>query len=249
MKRRIVNWRWEDPDAQRSFADWVGFPDPEQSREELKKIEALLGLRPPLDVLDVGCGTGRHAVAMASCGYRVVAIDVAWSYLDAARKYAEENGVQVEFRLQRGSELTDESAYDFILGYDHTPGFLTDDELPRHFRKLRTALKPGGVFLMTLAGPKLIPGEQFEDENNWCEKDGKFILNEKSIRDGFRFEHSIIIDPTAGEIIEFKERQRAFSLAEMILILESSGFERIICLRDLDGSAATERKFGVFICV
>lgn len=102
---------------------------------------------------------------------------------------------------------------------------------------------------MTLAGPKLIPGEQFEDENNWCEKDGKFILNEKSIRDGFRFEHSIIIDTAAGKIIEFKERQRAFSLAEMILILESSGFERIICLRDLDGSAAIEREFGVFICV
>jgi 2-polyprenyl-3-methyl-5-hydroxy-6-metoxy-1,4-benzoquinol methylase len=69
------------------------------------RIEALLGLVSPLDVLDVGCGTGRHAIEMARRGYRVVGIGVAKRYLGQAREAARKAGAAVDFRLQRGSEL------------------------------------------------------------------------------------------------------------------------------------------------
>jgi len=41
MKTKVVNWVWEDPDAQAVFTELVGFPDEQKSREEVEKIEAL----------------------------------------------------------------------------------------------------------------------------------------------------------------------------------------------------------------
>ena len=52
------------------------------------------------DHLDMGCGTGRHALEMARRGYRAVGIDVARSYLDQAvngciKRLATPTGIEV----------------------------------------------------------------------------------------------------------------------------------------------------------
>ena len=113
MKRRTVNFTWEDEDAQAVFREWVPFPDANVSAQDVDRIETLLHLTPPLDVLDVGCGNGRHAIEMAKRGYRVVGIDVAKRFLKEAKKSAQQFGVPVEFRYQRASELTERDAFDF----------------------------------------------------------------------------------------------------------------------------------------
>lgn len=70
MRIKVINWTWEEPDAQQAFAELVGFPDPQKTREELDQIETFLQLRPPLHVLDVGCGTGRHTLELARRSYQ-----------------------------------------------------------------------------------------------------------------------------------------------------------------------------------
>jgi len=65
-------------------------------------------LTPPLQVLDIGCGNGRHAIELARRGYRVVGIDVATQFLEKAKRAAEKSCVSVEFRQQRASELGEE---------------------------------------------------------------------------------------------------------------------------------------------
>lgn len=52
---------------------------------EEPRVDALLGNVRGLDVLDVGCGTGRHAVRLAAAGARVHAIDFSAAMLDRAR--------------------------------------------------------------------------------------------------------------------------------------------------------------------
>jgi len=80
------------------------------------------------------------------------------------------------------------------------------------------------------------------------EKGEKLILTEKYMEGGYRIERCIVIDRQKDEIIEYHERQRAFSLDDVRSLLRSAGFRRVVCLKDLEGNPATSREFRVFIC-
>ena len=45
-------------------------------------------------VLDLACGVGRHSIALASCGYRWVGVDISPEYVERARELAAEEGVE-----------------------------------------------------------------------------------------------------------------------------------------------------------
>ena len=54
------------------------------TEQEVAFLIEALGLRPGMRVLDVGCGPGRHAHALARCGVEVVGVDIAAAFLTAA---------------------------------------------------------------------------------------------------------------------------------------------------------------------
>ena len=160
-------------------------------------------------------------------------------------------GVDIDFRLQRASELPERNVFDFALAHWHTIGFMDDEEIKRHFAAISDSLKPGGLFVYTFQGPKLIPGQESEASiptKSWTEKDGKFILSEKSIQNSYRNETCVVIDTNNGEIIEFKERQRAFSYKEVLNYLTDAGFPQVAAYKNFQGEEATPEKFSVFLC-
>jgi len=136
MKKRTIAWTWENTEAQELFVEWVQFPEPSQTAQEIDRITKLLDLKPPMHVLDVGCGTGRHAIELARRGYLITGIDVAARYLEQATQEARRHNLAISFRHQRGSELTDEQVYDAALAINHTPGFLVVSlyQVQSHFR-------------------------------------------------------------------------------------------------------------------
>ncbi len=95
-------------------------------------------------VLDVGCGTGEHALDLASRGHEVLGIDLAPRAIELARAKARDRGLDAEFLIAdalRADELgrTFDTAID--VGMFHT---LTDEERPVYTRALHGALRPGG---------------------------------------------------------------------------------------------------------
>ena len=59
--------------------------------EECGLIDRLLktyGDRPVRNILDLGCGTGNHALPLAQQGYEIVGVDRSNTMLDRARKKA-----------------------------------------------------------------------------------------------------------------------------------------------------------------
>jgi SAM-dependent methyltransferase len=248
MRRKIVHFTWDDEDAQAAFAEWCPFPDASASSEDVDRIEKLVGIAPPSRVLDVGCGNGRHSIEMARRGYNVVGIDVAKRFLAEARNNLTSSGQHVEFRFQRASELQETDAFDFALAYWHTIGFMSHEEIQKHFSAVCGALKAAGSFLYVFQGPRLIPGREGKTSRNWKEKSGRFILTDKFVEDGFRNENCIVIDTNTGEVTEYREHQRAMRFEDVMEYLHHAGFTRIETYKDFEKTPATPEDFSIFLC-
>ena len=72
------------------------------AREE-RHIGPLIGTVAGLDVADVGCGTGRHALALSKAGARVTALDFSRRMLEIARTKPGDEGRAPLSRLSPSS--------------------------------------------------------------------------------------------------------------------------------------------------
>ncbi len=60
-------------------------------------------------------------------------------------------------------------------------------------------------------------------------------------------ENQAIIDTLKDALIEYHEQQKAVAYDEARSLLLTAGFDRLNCLRDLNGTPATAADFGVFV--
>jgi cyclopropane fatty-acyl-phospholipid synthase-like methyltransferase len=86
----------------------------ERTPAEIDQLEALLKIKPPLRILDLPCGQGRHSIELARRGYEVTGVDLSPYLLDIARERGEaaavavhERGLRPETVLVRRSSLED----------------------------------------------------------------------------------------------------------------------------------------------
>ncbi len=71
---------------------------------------------PNARILDLACGSGRHAVALASQGYGVTGLDLSPQMIEAAKHHAKEKGVVVQFSIADMRQVTEflEGPFDLV---------------------------------------------------------------------------------------------------------------------------------------
>jgi 2-polyprenyl-3-methyl-5-hydroxy-6-metoxy-1,4-benzoquinol methylase len=97
--------------------------------------------------LDLGCGQGVHAVYLARQGFSVVAVDFVPAALAAARKRAEQAGVEVELRECDVLDYEAPSGFDVVLdsGCLH---HLPRGKVGAYRIRLDDWLAPGGDYVL-----------------------------------------------------------------------------------------------------
>jgi SAM-dependent methyltransferase len=151
--------------------------DYEAECEALERVFARHAERPLRRVLDLGCGTGGHALAFAAAGLDVTGVDRSPQMLELAAAKAERRGSGVTWLLGDARELDLGRRFDAVmmlfavLGYQRTDADVVAvlDAAHRH-------LEPGGVIAFDVwdagavlaQGPSLtrrelaLDGERFE---------------------------------------------------------------------------------------
>jgi SAM-dependent methyltransferase len=97
-------------------------------------------------VLDLGCGTGGHALPLAARGFRVTGVDRSPQMVAAAR--GKPGGAGVEFLMGDLRELDLGRTFDAVISMFAVMCYQTsNDDLLAAFRAARCHLQPGGLFI------------------------------------------------------------------------------------------------------
>ena len=109
-------------------------------------------LKPGAYVLDIGCGPGREAVALAKKGYKVVGIDISPSSVEIARQKAQEMKLSIDYQIGEAGNLKyPDSSFDYVLMIAQLIHHIHGRENRLNaFREAYRVLKPGGGLILTI---------------------------------------------------------------------------------------------------
>lgn len=121
----------------------------ERTQRETDQLVGLLDLPPGSDILDLCCGHGRHAIALAQRGYQITGQDLNAFFLEKAEAEAATAGVEVRFIRSDMRRIPFENRFDAVINMFSAFGYLESQEDDQAvLKQVEMALKPGGLFLM-----------------------------------------------------------------------------------------------------
>ena len=125
-------------------------PYPQYSEGMAKLLPATLERfeAQPQTVLDLACGEGTFAVAMAKKGFQVTGVDLSPQMLQLAKERAEKGNANVEFALQDMRALSFEESFDLATCWFDSLNYLLElEDLEKTFAGVYRALKKPGLFI------------------------------------------------------------------------------------------------------
>lgn len=130
-------------------------------------------------ILDIGCGTGRHAVELAKRGYTVTGVDLSTDQLNRAMEKAKKENVSVDFQAADARDLPFDNEFDLVIMICEGafPLMETDEMNYEILVNAQKALKPKGMFIFTtLSGlfPLFNSTEKFLDQGGLKAQDLNF---------------------------------------------------------------------------
>lgn len=183
------------------------------ANKEVSKMIGWLQLPEGSQVLDIGCGMGRHAIALASSGYKVTGIDLSNILLHEALRHDENllvNWVQGDMRELPFEEGSFDATVNLFTSFGYFPN---EEENVNVLRHIRRVLREGGSFLIDFLNPNYVEQNLVPKSERIDEETGLFIQEVRSIKDGWVQKEITVSDPQSQEEPrEYLERVRLYKL-------------------------------------
>lgn len=207
-----------DPGSAAWFDEIAAFLGPAYLRNAFTKgtdqevgfLVDALALTPGMRVLDVGCGPGRHSLALSRLGIDVLGVDHSPDFVELARAAATAEGLAARFEQVDVRDLAFDGAFDAVVclcqgGF----GLLGGHDEAAVFQRIAAAVRPEGRLALTafsavFAVRFLEDGETFDPVT------------------GVLHERSTVRDPEGTER-EFDLWTTCFTARELGLMASASG--------------------------
>jgi len=185
----------------------------------------------PVDLLDIACGEGSFAVAMALKGYRVTGVDQSEVMIELAHERAHQADVAVDFRVEDMRDLRFVDAFDLATCFfDSMNYLLTIKDLQDGIRCAFKALRPGGFFIFDMNTIYGLAVDWMHEKTYVQSEADDFVEYHQQ---EFDYENlvatmEITIFKQQGELwerIRETHQERGYPVADLVFLLAEAGFE------------------------
>ncbi len=195
-----------------------------------------------LDVLDLPCGPGRHALPLAQAGHRVVAVDRTAAYLEeleqrlAGRQQSQPGRtLSVEPVCCDMRDFDRTGAFDLAVNLYTSLGYFEDrDDDLRVLRRFFEALRPGGTLVVELLGREVL-ARIFAPERFRRLDDGTIQLQENRVLDAWRWMQVTWTFIKDGRSRSLDMSHRIWGAPDLDDALRGVGFDRVDLYGGFDG--------------
>jgi SAM-dependent methyltransferase len=220
-RKRIRPW-WEDLFNDDFIRTMAKITD-RQVAKEVDFIEESLGLATEAMVLDLACGTGRHAIELTRRGYQVVGFDLSLAMLAKAADEAQDRQQKINFVQGDMREMTFDGTFDGVYSWNTSFGFFEEEKNAAVVANIQRALKPGGQLLLDVVNRDFVA--QQCPSMVWFEGDGCVCMDDMSIdwiTSRMKVKRTMMMDDGRSREIEYSIR--IYSLHELGKLLHDNGF-------------------------
>ena len=202
---------------------WKTLIPDELTVKEVDFMVPHFGLQPGSKVLDLMCGYGRHAIALAKKGIVVTAVDNLGDYIDEIMQVAEKENLPLQAVKHDVITYPLDADFDLAICMGNSLNFFNAADTIRLFSNIAAHLKPGGHLLINSWSIAEIVFNK-PVVNSWSKiGEYKFLTEAKLSFRPTRMEiESIMIAPDGTEETK-KGIDYIYSLNEMDALLQQAG--------------------------
>ena len=210
-------------------------------------------------ILELGCGTGNHAMLLAKEGYHIHGIDLSEEMLQQARDRLSNLPPDLASNLTFSSgdirHVRLNQKFDVILSLFHVISYQTaNEDLQAAFATVKEHLKPGGIFIFDCwYGPAVLSEsptvriKRLENDEIQITRiaEPKIYPNDNLVNVNYQV---FIKDKNSGSVDELQEthRMRYLFQPEVILLLNNLGFTVVNFKEWMTGNPPSFKTWGVY---
>jgi len=244
---------WDDPHISKGMLEAHLNPDHDAASRKTetinKTIEHLVSsniLKPRNRVLDLGCGPGLYSSKLCENGMKVTAVDISRRSIDFAIRYAEEKGLNIDYRYMDFLDIDYSSEFDVVMQIYGEMCTFSDAKRDELLAKIHKALNMGGLFIFDVS----TRAQRMKNglKNHWYVSDGGFWRPGRHLvlEQGFDYpEHDVWLDQYIivddnDNIAVYRNWFHDYSLQSIRQVLEKVGFQIVHVWNDLTGTIYEE---------
>lgn len=224
------------------YEDWFGRDeyelvyhdrDEHEAERVVDLIERIAAPRPEAEILDVACGRGRHARALARRGYRITGFDLSTRSVETARRRAREEGLTIDFHEHDMREAFCRGCADGVVNLFSSFGYFDDEaDHQRAVDAIAMALRPDGWLVQDFMNAPEVRRTLVPEDTRT--EGGTEIRQQRWIENG-RIRKEITLCQN-GDRKTFTESVRLLTLKDFRALYAAAGLRLVDTYGDYDGS-------------